>query len=304
MVYKASLLLLVITFITSNLAYRIPNYDSIHLNLSNQKVKRAADHVKNVTVETKHIDSIGCNSTDGAGAPFYYVCSADNNPSYMLTHFSAVIFGDFEAQNEHGSSGPLAVQGNFKANKFTVNADGKNIDCSDTDNVDSYGFVLGGSVEATEVSVQGNAQVPSGTSGVQETISSCRIIEDTDDPYYFKLAKMNAISASRMFAVKSPNIRLKANGELSFNGVGLNNFNVLTFSTCNNGNCDIFPGKMSDPSAILEGNGNWNGPRGMTWTSSVFQDSTIILNVPVDVGSTFTIRGNNINEKMNLYLET
>ncbi|KAG1109583.1 hypothetical protein G6F42_015611 [Rhizopus arrhizus] len=82
---------------------------------------------------------------------------------------------------------------------------------------------------------------------------------------------------------------LDSNGKLTSTGASNGDFHIVTFNSCNNGDCNPFPGQMSDPSAMLEGIGNWNGPQGMSWPS----DGTLVFNIPIDSGSTFTLKGNN-----------
>ncbi|KAI9486227.1 MAG: hypothetical protein EXX96DRAFT_626311 [Benjaminiella poitrasii] len=222
-----------------------------------------------------------------------YVCSSDDAASLMLTHFSAIFFGDFDTDGGQDILGPLAVQGKFKASSYMVNAN-ENVDCSSDSGIESYGLVVGGSVDADGVRVRGNAEVPAGSTGLQETVNSCSINKGTTGLYDFDQAQENAISASQILAGLKPNLYLDSNGKLSKIGSATDDFNVITFNTCNDGDCKLYAGEMSDPSALLEGIGNWNGPQGMSWPSS----GTLVLNIPVDTGSTFTIKGNNLNQGM------
>lgn len=190
-----------------------------------------------------------------------------------MTHFSAVFFGDFNTNGGQDILGPLAVEGDFKASGYYVNANG-NPDCSNPNDISGYGLVVGGSVHADQVRVKGAGDVPFGSNGLQETQNSC-VINNNVGLYDFNQAKSNAISASKVFATMKPTLRLDSNGTLTFTGASNPDFHVVAFNSCNDGNCTPFPDQMSDPSAMLEGIGNWNGPQGMSWPS----DGTLVFNV-------------------------
>lgn len=190
-----------------------------------------------------------------------------------MTHFSAIIFGDFDTDGGQDILGPLAVEGKFKGSGYYVDANG-DPDCSDPTDVSGYGLVVGGSVDADQIRVKGNVDVPEGTTGLQETENSCSIYNN-NGIYDFDQAKSNAIAASKIFASLTPTLVLDSNGKLTSTGASNDDFQVVTFNSCNDGDCSPFPGKMSDPSAMLEGVGNWNGPQGMSWP----KDSTLVFNV-------------------------
>ncbi|KAK4517287.1 tRNA (guanine-N(7)-)-methyltransferase non-catalytic subunit TRM82 [Mucor velutinosus] len=216
-----------------------------------------------------------------------YQCSSDDNPSLMLTHFAAVFFGDFDTDGGQDILGPLAVQGDFKASGYYVNANG-DADCSDPNDISEYALVVGTSVHANQVRVKGAADVPAETQGLQETQSSCAIKTNVS-LYDFDQAQSNAIEASKTLASMKPTLMLDSNGKLTSIGTSNNDFHIVIFKSCNDGDCNPFPGQMSDPSAMLEGIGNWNGPQEMSWPS----DGTLVFNIPIDSGSTFTLKGNN-----------
>ncbi|KAI9486218.1 MAG: hypothetical protein EXX96DRAFT_604411, partial [Benjaminiella poitrasii] len=263
MVYKATVLLTLATCASTVLALSIPRYDTYGNLVSRNSF---------VTPLLDKRDS--------------WVCSDDSDASHMLTHFSGVFFGDFDTDGGKDILGPLAVEGNFKASGYYVNAN-LDVDCSD-DSIDSFGLVVGGSVDASDIRIRGNADVPNGSSGLQETISSCKIAQGSSN-FDFDQAKNNAIKASKVLASMEPTLQLDSNGKLTSIGSSKDGFNVLTLNTCNGGNCNLFPGEMSDGSAFLEGKGNWNGAQGMSWPT----DGTLVINVPVSEGETFTIAGNN-----------
>lgn len=190
-----------------------------------------------------------------------------------MTHFAAVFFGDFDTDGGQDILGPLAVQGDFKASSYYVNANG-DADCSDPNDISGYALVVGTSVHANQVRVKGAADVPAGTQGLQETQGSCAI-RTNGGLYDFDQAQSNAIEASKTLASMKPTLMLDSNGKLTSTGASNDDFHIVTFKSCNDGDCNPFPGQMSDPSAMLEGIGNWNGPQGMSWPS----DGTLVFNV-------------------------
>ncbi|KAI9473826.1 MAG: hypothetical protein EXX96DRAFT_541490 [Benjaminiella poitrasii] len=270
MVYKSIIFLLVATLATGTQAFKTPHFGTGGKHLS--KYSRRSPF-------TKRDD---------------YICSSDSDSaSLMLTHFSAVFFGDFITSGGQDILGSLAVEGKFKASSYIVHANG-DVDCSSDRGVDSYSLIVGGEVDASGVRVRGNAEVPAGSSGLQETVSSCSINSGTGI-YDFNQAERNAKGASEILAGLKPTLYLDSNGKLSSISDASDDINVITMNTCNNGNCNLYPSEMSDASAFLEGIGNWNGPSGMSWPKT----GTLVINVPIDVGSTFTISGNLVSSGIN-----
>ncbi|GAN07835.1 hypothetical protein MAM1_0178c07339 [Mucor ambiguus] len=70
-----------------------------------------------------------------------FQCSSDDNPLLMLTHFAAVFFGDFDTDGGQDILGPLAVQSDFKASDYYVNANG-DPDCSDPNDITGYARIF------------------------------------------------------------------------------------------------------------------------------------------------------------------
>lgn len=142
--------------------------------------------------------------------------------------------------------------------------------------LEGYGLVVGGEVDARDVHVHGAIFLPAGsdTSGIQKLDNACPLSTDKGTGVFsFDQAHDNAIYASRKFANFAPSLLLDAEGKLSSVGGQTEGFDVITFNNCNNQQCDLHPGQMSDPRAMLFGQGNWNGPRDMSFPSK------LILNV-------------------------
>lgn len=110
----------------------------------------------------------------------------------------------------------MAVEGDFKASGYYVNASG-NPDCSNFNDISGYVLVVDGSVYADQVRVNGAGDVPLGSTGLQETQNSCAINNNVG-LYDFNQAKSNAILASKVFAAMKPTLSLDSNGKLTSTG--------------------------------------------------------------------------------------
>lgn len=200
---------------------------------------------------------------------------------FQFTRFTGIFFGDFTTTGSQDILGPLAVKGTFSSSTYTVNGNHAG-DCSHVDtSLEGYGLVVGGKVEANDVHVHGAIFLPAGsdTSGIQKLDNACPMSTDKGTGVFsFDQAHDNAIYASRKFAKYTPSLLLNADGKLSSIGGQSDGFDVITFNNCNNEQCNLFPGKMSDPKAILFGQGNWNGPSGLSFPSKlIFNVSLFIL---------------------------
>ncbi|KAI7899793.1 uncharacterized protein BX663DRAFT_519518, partial [Cokeromyces recurvatus] len=217
-----------------------------------------------------------------------------------MEDMSNIFLEDFEAGNESGTYGSLLVGGSFssKAREFNVNTKG-NAKCpSNMNNINTVGLFVQKQLEGT-VDVRGTAFVPENAKvQVKEEGYKCHRDLSSKFSLEMNVLKYQANYASRFFAIRNPTIVVGSDGGISFPSDQTWNVNdfelwVYLFSTCNNGDCNIHPGGMSDPSAILEGKSAWNGFGG-TFGAQVFDiypGSTAVFNVPVTVGSTFTLGG-------------
>lgn len=82
----------------------------------------------------------------------------------------------------------------------------------------------------------------------------------------FTQVKLNAIEAAQQFALMSPTLRLSSDGTLTRLSKNILGYDVITFGSCTTCSYDS---NFSSPDAIYYGQGNWNGPMGMSWPSKL-----------------------------------
>lgn len=160
--------------------------------------------------------------------------------------------------------------GTFTANDFTVNSNHGTGTCSHLDtSFNTYGLVVGTLYNATDIHVHGAAYLPPGTDTSQSSIE----ILDTGCSAYtnlstglldFQQAYTNAEYSQIYYSELKPTMVLDSNGVLTTIANKTTSFDVITFNTCNDNDCPLYPGNLSDPTAMLYGRGNWNGPQGET----------------------------------------
>ncbi|GAA5799146.1 hypothetical protein HPULCUR_004556 [Helicostylum pulchrum] len=214
-------------------------------------------------------------------------CSNSQASQAFLT-FTGIFFGDFITTDGQDISGPLAVRGNMSASTYTINAN-HDVDCSDVkNNLNGYGLVVGGNYNGGGNRVRGAIFLPAGTdtSTIQQLNSDCPIITDKGTGLLdFGQTYTNAVSASQKLSNFGPTILLSSSDKLTRISDKVGDFDVVTMNTCEFG-CTFHSGQLSDPTKMLYGIGNWNGPQDMSWPMA------LIVNIPVTVGSTITIAGN------------
>ncbi|KAL9546583.1 hypothetical protein MBANPS3_006590 [Mucor bainieri] len=210
----------------------------------------------------------------------------------ILTRFTGIFFGDFYTGGGTDILGGLAVQGNMHAPNYVVNAN-HGADCSDPDSFNSYGLVVGGIVDTFNTHVHGNAFLNSGGT-VEEVLEldvGCFVTDQLGTGNFdFDIVRQMTIKSNQEFASLQPTVVLETDGSLTELREGqLANYEIITFHSCNDVLCSSYPEIESDPSAILFGQGNWNGIQG----SEIDPDKTYVLNIPVKNGDTIEIDGNN-----------
>lgn len=163
---------------------------------------------------------------------------------------------------------------------YTINANGA-VNCSDIENsLDGYGLVVGGSLNATSHRVHGAIFLPFGTdtSKIQSLNSNCPIVTDRGTGLFdFERAYLNSVFSSQLFAALQPTIKLDENDVLARLAPKLGDFDVMTVNTCNNFNCNLYPGQLSYSSHMLNGVGNWNGARGLAFPENLVINVTILI---------------------------
>jgi hypothetical protein len=173
----------------------------------------------------------------------------------------------------------MAVAGKFTASSYTVNANHGSGKCANLDtSFSTYGLVVGTKYDGTDVHVHGAAFLPLGTDTSQASIqildSGCAAYTNHSTGLFnFQQAYTNAVYSQYHFSKLAPSLQLDSTGKLSRVGSAVDGFDIITLNTCNDRDCPLFPGYLSHPSAWLFGEGNWNGPSGMSFPK------TLIINV-------------------------
>ncbi|KAI8068838.1 hypothetical protein BDF21DRAFT_425603, partial [Thamnidium elegans] len=154
---------------------------------------------------------------------------------------------------------------------YTINGN-HNVDCSDVkNNLNGYGLVVGGFYNGGNNKVHGAIYLPAGTdtSTIQQLNNDCPIITDKGTGLVnFDQTYTNAVSASEKMSSLDPTHLLDNSGTLSRLSSSVGNFDIITMDTCKNG-CTILDGQLSDPTNMLYGKGNWNGPQDMSWPEAL-----------------------------------
>jgi hypothetical protein len=166
------------------------------------------------------------------------------------------------------SDGPIAA-GALHADSFFIDVLGPTSDCS---NVDSsfagYSLIVRDPMSPDPIAVRGEVFLPNGgdTSVVTEQISTCHVNNDGNTGLFNFDSVMNqAIVVSRTFSTYKPSLYLDESGDLVTIGDKTSGYDVITMNTCNNENCTLYPGRMSDPSAFLFNETAWEGPVSGQW---------------------------------------
>ncbi|KAI7890945.1 uncharacterized protein EV154DRAFT_481753 [Mucor mucedo] len=202
-----------------------------------------------------------------------------------------VFFGDFAVEDVRNMHGSLAVQGNLDGKFGAINKNNA-FDCSDANNVysEKYGLVVGGRTHATVDHVYGASyfQKETDISRIRKYGEGCPIFTDQGTGFFdFKQAHTDAIMASMKLSVLHPTLKMDENDVLTRLHDKENDFDVITMNTCNDYNCHLFPGMLSDATHIISGrNIEWKTSQGETLPQ------TLIVNVPISVGTTFTLSVN------------
>ncbi|EPB88519.1 hypothetical protein HMPREF1544_04632 [Mucor circinelloides 1006PhL] len=223
-------------------------------------------------------------------------CS-DSLTTQAYARFNAIFFGNFITSEAQDIVGPLAVAGDFSAHAYTVNTQ-HGANCTDvTNNFNGYGLIVGEENPAviySDVHVHGAVFLPDGSSrgNIQELDSACSVYNDRGTGLMnFTQVKLNAIEAAQQFALMSPTLHLSSDGTLTRLSESIIGYDVITFGSCTTCSYDS---NFSSPDAIYYGQGNWNGPMGMSWPSK------LIINIAVLTNTTITIQGNQPSLGMNV----
>lgn len=197
---------------------------------------------------------------------------------YQLNRFTAIFFGDFYAGGSQDILGPLAVEGDFHAPDYNVNANGGS-DCDDEDSLDCYGLIVGGITNTRNTQVRGSAYL--GGAGTVDNVATlndgCVVTEEQKECLFdFDAAKNSLVQASIDFASLDATLFLGSDNTLtSLCECGEGSYEVITFNSCGGAICSTSSDSESYPSNIFFGVDNWSGTQG----SKIDHSKTYILNV-------------------------
>ncbi|OBZ81751.1 hypothetical protein A0J61_10200 [Choanephora cucurbitarum] len=215
-------------------------------------------------------------------------CATGSYAYDLFNQFSGVFFGNFESSGKVDVSGGLAVKGDFNGHYASINS-GFRAGFSYS-SLESYGLIVGGRCKANSISVGGGSFIKGALSGgVKSLFDFFKLYHGSTGYYNFQQSQENAFKASLELSLLEPTLKLDAEGKLSSCGSADHGYHVLHFNTC--GKAAFGSHLLSDAASILLGKGSWNGPVGMNWPST----GTIILNIPVDIGASFTVSTDDIH---------
>ncbi|KAI8060775.1 hypothetical protein BC940DRAFT_337333 [Gongronella butleri] len=215
----------------------------------------------------------------------------------MLRRFDTFMFDNFITYGGQDILGPLAVGNMFSGPHYVVNAN-RGATC---DNIEAelggYGLVVRGTVVTEETDVHGQAFLAGGGSvtEVKEQEAGCEVVTDRGTGSVdFDAFETYLMQLSQIAANIPPNLKLDENGVLQGASAGDSStgVHVLTFDTCNDNDCPLYPGSLSSAALPILGTGNWNGPQGMAFPDH----DVLVFNVPVLSGSSITF---GVNEPSN-----
>ncbi|KAI9280144.1 hypothetical protein BC943DRAFT_340283 [Umbelopsis sp. AD052] len=223
-------------------------------------------------------------------------------PSLQLAAFNGIFLNDFTSSitanlfGPAGSYGPIAVGNNLYAPGYLVAEKTNLTACTlNASGFAQYGLAVGGSIiNGGTPKVTGNVYV-SGTGTATLQLPSCSVRKLIDSQQFdFAAAKTSYLQASEHLAKLTPNLRLNSTFALSTLGAQADPlYNVITLNTCLgpilgcfgasfNGN---LTGLLSTAGVIADLSGYKGPTAGTKWPSG----ATLVINVPVVVGTTLVI---------------
>ncbi|KAG2185401.1 hypothetical protein INT44_002192 [Umbelopsis vinacea] len=223
-------------------------------------------------------------------------------PSLQLAAFNGIFLNDFTSSitanlfGQAGSYGPIAVGNNLYAPGYLVAEKTNLTACTpNASGFAQYGLAVGGSIiNGGTPKVTGNVYV-SGTGTATLQLPSCSVKKLIDSQQFdFAAAKISYLQASEHLAKLTPNLRMNSTFGLSSLGTQADpQYNVITLNTCLgpilgcfgasfNGN---LTGLLSTAGVIADLSGYKGPTTGTKWPSG----ATLVINVPVVVGTTLVI---------------
>lgn len=132
------------------------------------------------------------------------------------------------------------------------------IKCSNVKNnyLSGYGLIVGGQLQATIDRVKGTSYFQTGTelSRIREHDEECPIFTNQSTSLFnFKQAYSDSVLTSMKLSTIIPTLKLDENDVLTRLDTKKSDFDVMTMNTCNEFNCHLYPGMLSDSSHIING---------------------------------------------------
>ncbi|KAL9538625.1 hypothetical protein MBANPS3_010788 [Mucor bainieri] len=226
-------------------------------------------------------------------------CRDDKFPTnQVLDRFTGIFFGDFITYDSLASLGPLAVEGDFSAPNYVVNANHGAI-CSRTRSFPSYALVVGGNVDTQNTMAYGSAYI-NGTGTLDQIVieeKGCSVFDNKKTGVFsFPSVKEDLLLANQLLAEHEPTAFLLRTGTLTpFRDRQMDNYEILTFHTCGQTTCSIFPKLESQPDGMFLGQGDWKGPN-----SPTNRAKTYVYNIPVANGGSVTLDTTNPSAGLNI----
>ncbi|KAG2171652.1 hypothetical protein INT44_008822 [Umbelopsis vinacea] len=221
----------------------------------------------------------------------YCECTYDTEGSITkILGFNVIVFGDFTTHGGQDILGRLAIQGNFNAPNYLVNANTQPV-CYAENIVpwDNLALAVGGNIISTDTKVHGHWWAAGSGAAIQLN-ENCNSPAKVDSPFPFSGVLSDLLSISERLSTQKPDLLLAEDGDLTlFDDISTNCYHIMTLSPCRRDPLVCFLlGQLSSPKAILFGIGNWNGPN-KPYPSD---GKVVIINVPVFNGDTFEIATN------------
>jgi hypothetical protein len=187
--------------------------------------------------------------------------------------FNVITFNSFDGIEGLVTDGPIA-SGNIivQNGSASINTLGSTSDCSNVEpDFGDYGLIVRRATYGGSFSVRGEISLSPIVvqSTFAQAILTCPTNNYTTNILDFEKARNESIDVAMEFSTYQPSLFLNESGNLVSIGNKTNGYDVITMNTCNEGNCDLYPGKMSDPSAFLFNASTWNGPVTGEWPSKL-----------------------------------
>lgn len=124
-------------------------------------------------------------------------------------------------------------------------------------------MIVDGDIFFSHLTIRGVTFLPHITFQFTETPGSCQIYHENGTGLFsFPDFQSTARSAQDSYQSQKPTLYVSGDGTVArLSDPPAGSPDVVTFNTCNDGNCPI-DGQLSDPSGVLYGQNGYTGPKG------------------------------------------